>query len=264
MSSDITDPQLENALLRLQGSIARRASENQAFLATLPQNSPCPKHADQVRQRDDQQSCYERRAMYSPCPLCIADRKLQDEAERLQRMGVPANLHRATFENWRPADEQGEAILAETRRFAATHRGFLVLLGDLGTGKTHLAVAVLRMFKSGLLIKQSELLRRLRQTYRDKAAVDPVDEAQSAGCLVMDEVGISPGGRDELPLLHDVLDHRHGNFLPTIITSNLSLDGLRDAIGCRMADRLKESAFSVLQFGGQSNRREARARYFED
>ena len=235
---------------------------NEKFLATLPASSPCPRHPEETRLRDDQQSCLQRRPVFLPCEICQREHQQRREVERLQRMGVPLNLCRATFESWRPADEQSEANIARVREFEKIRRGFLVLLGDLGTGKTHLAVAVLRSFKSGFFVKQSELLRRLRQTYRDRAAIDPVDEAQGAACLVLDEVGMSAGGRDELPLLHDVLDYRHGNMKPTILTGNVTFDGLRAVIGERMADRLRESAFDVLNFGGQSNRREARAKYF--
>lgn len=86
--------------------------------------------------------------------------------------------------------------------------------------------------------------------------------AKTVACLVLDEIGLSSGGRDELPLLHDILDHRHGNFLPTILTGNIELDTLRDVIGERMSDRLKESVFAILNFGGASHRSQARAGYF--
>ena len=254
---------LENTLLRLEETARTAAKSNAEFLGTLPASSPCPHHPGKFRPRDDQQSCRVRKVVFLPCELCDQERRQRHEVERLHDMGVPFNLCNATFDNWTPADEQDQGILASVRQFVSVRKGFLILLGDLGTGKTHLAVAALRPFRSGLFLKQSELLRRLRQTYRDKAAVDPVDEAQSIGCLVLDEVGISPGGRDELPLLHDGLYYRHGNMKPTILTGNLSLDALRDVIGERMADRIKESAYAVLQFGGASKRREARELYFQ-
>ena len=136
------------------------------------------------------------------------------------------------------------------------------MLGGFGTGKSHLGAAALRKFGRGWFIKQSSLLFALRATYKDKAAFDPIERAQTARLLVLDDVGISSGGRDELPLLHEILDYRHGERLPTIITSNLPIEGLSSVIGERMADRLRESAFRVLKFSGASNRRDARQRYF--
>lgn len=258
----MTDQTTNEFEAELEQTIARARRLTAEVLAALPSNGPCPQHPGIILARDDRQSFANRQLVLEPCPRCVAIQAAEREASRLQRMGVPRNLCGATFENWNPTGEHAEGNRAKARQFADVRRGFLLLLGDLGTGKTHLAVAILRGFKSGLFIKQSELLRRLRATYRDKAAVDPVDEAQDAACLVLDEVGLSPGGRDELPMLHDILDHRHGNQKPTIITGNVAFDELSQIIGERMADRLRESCFAILNFGGASYRPEARKRYF--
>jgi DNA replication protein DnaC len=258
----MSDFDLEKSLSRVKASADAIAAEREKFLSVLPVTTPCPRHPEFQQLRDDRESWNCQRPVFKKCELCQAEIRRQQETDRLQLMGVPLNLCSASFDNWIPNNEGAEANLVAVRQFAATRRGFLILLGALGTGKSHLGVAALRTFQSGLFIKQSELLRRLRQTYRDRAAIDPVDEAQNAGCLVLDEMGLSPGGRDELPLLHDVLDHRHGNQKPTVLTGNLKFDELSVVIGDRMADRLRESAFAILYFGGTSHRREAHERYF--
>jgi DNA replication protein DnaC len=254
---------LAESLSRLQASFINSRVENERFLSTLPAATPCAEHPQMIRPRDDQQSLRAQRAVFRLCELCEAERRQLAEIEKLQGRGVPLILCTATFDNWTPADDGDAANLETAREFSRVRRGFLILLGELGTGKSHLAVAAFRTFNRGWFIKQSELLRRLRQTYRDKAAVDPIDEAQNAGCLVLDEIGVSPGGRDEFPLLHDVLDHRHGNQKPTILTGNLTLDELRAVIGDRMSDRIRESAFAVLNFGGVSRRGAVRDNYFQ-
>jgi DNA replication protein DnaC len=43
----------------------------------------------------------------------------------------------------------------------------------------------------------------------------------------------------------------------------LPFEQLSDALGERMADRLRESTFRILTFNGSSHRREAREHYFE-
>jgi DNA replication protein DnaC len=253
---------LDKTLSNLKSTIAKSYADCEKFLSALPASKGCDIHPHFARTRDDQKTWQAQKAIFAPCELCVAAARQQAEIEKLNRMGVPLNLCGATFENWTPADEREEANREKVRDFLSARRGFLILLGGLGTGKSHLAVAAFRHFGRGLFIKQSELLRRLRQTYRDKAAIDPVEEAQNVACLVLDEMGLSPGGRDELPLLHDVLDYRHGNKKPTILTGNLMYDELRGVIGERMADRLRESAFAVLNFGGASRRAEARDKYF--
>ena len=258
-----TELDVAATLSRLQNIYNNQRADNDKFLSTLPATTPCEIHPQMTRPRDDPKSCFAKKPIFAPCELCEAEKRQQAETNKLKRMGVPLILCPATFDNWTPADEGDEANLEKVREFSRVRRGFLVLLGDLGTGKSHLAVAAFRTFNRGWFIKQSELLRRLRKTYRDQAAVDPVDEAQNAGCLVLDEMGLSPGGRDELSLLHDVLDHRYGNLKPTILTGNITLDELFSVIGDRMADRMRESAFAVLNFGGVSRRAAARDNYFQ-
>ena len=251
--------------LRQAGERAQR--ERRAFMATQPQARPCPVHPDCQRQIDERQTARATaenagnfKAGYTPCPKC------QEAArgDRLQSFGVPNNLMRATFENFIPDTEPEAGHVEIVKSFCEKRRGELVMLGGFGTGKSHLAAAALRAFGAGWFVKHSSLLYALRATYRDKAADDPIDRGQSARLFVLDDVGLSAGGRDELPLLHEILDHRHGERLPTIITSNLEYDALASVFGERMADRLRESAFRVLTFTGTSHRREARARYFDE
>ena len=247
---------------RLEATFRNANQAWQEFTATLPATALCPRHPEVQRPRDDRKSWVERRAMFGPCPVCEEALRKHLERERLMHMGVPDILCDATLENWPATDEQAAANLAVVREFARDRRGFLVLLGDVGRGKTHLAVGVLRTFKSGSLVTQSELLRRLRATYRDREAENPVQVAQDAACLVLDEMGYSTGGADELNLLHDILDYRHGHRKPTILTGNVGYDQICSVIGGRMADRLRESAFAVLSFGGPSARPMVRERYF--
>jgi len=122
--------------------------------------------------------------------------------------------------------------------FGKIRRGFLLLLGEVGTGKSHLAAALMLDFKRPVFIKQSELLQKLRLTYRDRHAEDPIALCRQADLLVLDEVGVSAGGRDEFPLIHDILDYRYGELLPTCLTGNVGVRELTDMLGERMIDRL--------------------------
>jgi hypothetical protein len=239
-------------------------AERAEFMATQPQTKPCKIHPEIIRAIDDRvtedATCHFQKptAGYSICPKCV-----EDEVDQgLKKYGVPEILIHARFKNYVPDTEIEAGHVEAMKTFCAKRNGFVVMLGGYGTGKTHLAVAALRCFKSGWIVKQSTILSCLRATYRDKAAFDPVERAETARLFILDDVGLSAGGRDELPLLHEILDYRHGEMLPTIITTNLDFNGLTNAIGERMADRLSESTFKVLQFGGKSHRPDAKQRYF--
>jgi DNA replication protein DnaC len=193
-------------------------------------------------------------AEYEPCLLC--------EQERLHHQGVPKNLLHATLDNWE--SNGSEEHLQKVRDFVKQRAGFMIFLGDLGTGKSHLAVGAMRFFNDAYFVKQIDLLGLLRQTYRDRNAEDPVSHCKETRLLVLDDLGISGGGRDELPMLHNILDHRHGEKKPTIITTNFNLDQLEESVGPRLWDRLKESYSHIIKFAGKSYRSEARKNYFSN
>jgi DNA replication protein DnaC len=197
---------------------------------------------------------------YHRCPKCweIELRK------KLADNGVPDVLVACTLDNWTPGNAEEKQHLEAVRSFALdVSKGFLILLGPVGVGKSHLAVAVMRTFRGqGTFVKQSTLLRQLRATYNDKKADDPIEACQKAPLLVLDEMGLSGGGRDEAPMLNEILDYRYGHLLPTVITSNLDWGTLREELGERLSDRMRECAHAVLIFSGPSHRAEQRDKYF--
>jgi len=248
--------------------LERAALLKEQQLAFIKTNAPttikCRRHPEHDRQLDEEFSAEATAAMgtltarYLPCPNC----KAEVESSRLVEYGLPANLTHANFDNFTPGNEDEAGFVKVVESFYAARRGFLILLGGYGTGKSHLAAAAFRRYGQGWFVSHNSLLVSLRHTYRDKMAFDPIERGKNARLLVLDDVGLSGGGRDELPMLHEILNHRHCDKLPTVITSNLSYECLIGLLGERMADRLRESTFRVLTFTGASHRKKARELYF--
>lgn len=258
---------IEEPFKRMKARSEQMQQERREFMATQPQIIRCRVHPDCERLIDERLTATatavnggELKAGYAQCPKC----REEAEADWLQKCGVPEILSPATFENFVPDSEEDAGHVAVVKEFCQVKRGSLILLGEYGTGKSHLAVAACRSFGRVWFVSGNSLVFALRATYRDRLAFDPIERAQSAKLFILDDVGLSSGGRDELPLIHEILDHRHNERKPTIITSNLPYDGLASVLGERMMDRLRQSAFRVLTFTGASHRREARERYFDE
>lgn len=246
---------------RLEALARKAKARNDAIVSGCPETIACLACGSErrlSRELSSRAGC----AKYGPCLTCQAKEREAYKRQRLHRAGVPLNLCNATLDNWHPSNEQDEGMVEQVRAFIKANRGFLLLLGGYGTGKSHIAAAIASQFRTPVFVKQSELLRRLRETYTNKAAANPVDQCQDADLLVLDELGLSGGGRDELPMLHDILDHRYNERKPTVLTGNISVEQLHQFIGARMADRLKESAFAILRFDGGTHRHDAREKYF--
>ena len=199
--------------------------------------------------------------IYEHCQECAIENKTANESDWLSRSGVPSLLLHGSFKTFRIEGEQDRENVATARAFVQKAKGFLIMTGNVGDGKSLLAVAIMREFLGGKFITQNNLLIDLRRGYRDPRAEDVIRKCQQAKCLVIDDVGLSMGGADELPMLQSILDHRYGEKLPTIITSNLTLTSLYDLLQARLADRLKQALYKHAVFSGPSSRSEERRNY---
>jgi len=197
------------------------------------------------------------------CPVCTDEMRDAALRVRLESQGVPGDLLHARLNNWEARSDMDRAAMEKVKEFAKVPRGTLILISPtFGNGKSHLAVACLAERKEGRFITQNQFIADLRAEYGAKGRPRIVARLQETPLLVIDELGLTTGGRDELPAIHEVLTKRYGQRLPTIITGNFAkTDEMREVLGGRMFDRLRESTFASVILSGTSMRRERRDQY---
>jgi DNA replication protein DnaC len=269
---------LLSAALRRAEAIAEKAKEQrrqlEEFAAGQPQSVACSLHPHVIRKLNmDLSSAHSHQAhlagkegwvlVYDQCLECRRDQSTREKASWLERAGCPPILTHASFETFQVENEQDRNALAFCRNFAGDRKGFLVLTGALGDGKSFLAVAILRAIGSGKFITHNDMLFALRKGYGDPKAEDVLEQCQAASVLVLDDIGLSAGGRDDIPMLHHVLDHRHNFQMPTVLTSNLTLPEVYRSLGERMAQRMSQSLYKHIAFSGPSHRARMRADYLK-
>lgn len=192
----------------------------------------------------------------STCPFCSdVLREAHEKREAaLSRANLRGRFRACTFESF-------EAVTSEQRRvatacqqfvdgFSRTGGGGLWLIGPVGTGKTHLgaAMTIRTTFdrKLGAVMTTGrELVRELRSTWKPKAESTEEELIEFFGdtsLLVLDEVGVGFGTEAEQTQLLDVLDMRYQLQRPTVLLSNLKPEQIRDAVGERSYDRLREGS----------------------
>ncbi len=137
----------------------------------------------------------------------------------------------------------------------------VVLLGPVGTGKTHLATALaveaIRRGHHVAFYRASDLVRALIEA-RDARALSRLQERlRRASLLVLDELGFVPFEKAGGELLFDVLSARHERGA-TVITSNLAFGEWNrvfgdDKLTAALLDRLAQHA-EVLVTRGPGDR----------
>ena len=162
----------------------------------------------------------------------------------------PSALERMRFDTLQPhgtARERDELITAQqaAREFAHTPRGWLVLCGPHGVGKTHLAVAI-----TGALSGRYDVyFARVQQLmYRLQSSFQSVDGSQQtfdtlfraaadAEVLVLDDLGAENDSEWTRATLHELLSHRYEARLPTVVTTFINMTQHSGAIASRLCDR---------------------------
>ena len=100
----------------------------------------------------------------------------------------------------------------------------LILVGGVGTGKTHLACAIARVAIERGYCARFETVQRAQRRIKDAwRAVDTtessvVDQFCQPDLLVLDEVGVQTGSDFEKNLIFDVINERYGSA-PAILSA---------------------------------------------
>lgn len=180
--------------------------------------------------------------------------EIEPERERPDALlgGIdPQMLERMTFDSF---DTRGnnpsageraslEAAFQAASSFAESPEGWLILTGDTGVGKTHLAVAIAaRQIERGQRVIFSfvpDLMDYLRDTFDPESPVryDRVfEEIKTAPLLVLDDFGKERRSEWAVEKLYQIIVHRHNVRLPTVITSMREFSEERDPVISRILD----------------------------
>lgn len=248
-------------------------------ITNLNRPGACDKHGD-YEEKGMTLPFGERRTIWAGCPNCAQARADAAEAERaaglererqarieqrLEQAGIPFRFRDRTFENFVADTEPKRAALGVAREFAETFPEHMkagttvVFSGKPGTGKSHLAIAaamaVMQRY-TAMYINALDMVRMVRGTWRrdsDVSESSVLADLSSVGLLVIDEVGMQYGTEGEQVILFDVINRRYRDLMPTILLTNLGAKGMKEFLGERAFDRLREGGVWVA-FDWESHR----------
>ena len=188
----------------------------------------------------------------------------QEKIERYQKSGVPERYFKESLDTYQITNEmQTTAAKAATNFLHAVKCGefkSLIIIGNAGTGKTHLACGIIRE-AGGKYRTAPEIVEEMRRAKSFTAAeteAEIIDYYGRVRLLVIDEIGRGISATEEKYMIYQLVNARYNTRKPTVLISNLGKSDFLQYIGVAAADRLVESA-EILEMNGESYRRELRA-----
>lgn len=143
----------------------------------------------------------------------------------------------------------------------------LLLWGEPGNGKTHLAAAIVNeLSKKGyIVVFQSvpELLQRIRSTFNSENKENETQIMRAlleCDLLILDDIGAEKTTEWVEEKLFNIIDGRYRKELPTLYTSNLEPKELKNQVGKRSYDRMVETSLTVKNKAASYRREIAKQR----
>jgi len=209
------------------------------------------------------------REIWTRCPAC-EDRRMaaerQAEAQKhadaarrelefqIGEAAIPQRFIGRTLDNFNASTTEQQAALRIAAEFvqdfeANAKRGSSLIFSGLpGTGKSHLATAILQALMPrhcGLYTTCMGVIRAVRGTWRkdsERSEQQVLNIFAEVPLLVLDEIGVQYGTDGEQTILFDVLDRRYRDMKPSIFLTNQDKKGFKEFIGERTFDRLTETS----------------------
>lgn len=216
-----------------------------------------------------------------PCPKCFGtgmeivpgkgarhcDCRTSDESrDHLAKVRVPKRYRSCHFNSYNPTNASqtnaARFAMSFTTEFPAVQQG-LIFMGPVGTGKTHLAVSILKgLTERGfdcLFYEFGSLLKEIQDSYNPRtqsSELSVLSPVLNANVLVLDELGASKPTEWVRDTMAHIINTRYNDQKTTIFTTNY-LDErqtdrdetLEDRIGPRLRSRIREMCRTIVITG---------------
>lgn len=204
-------------------------------------------------------------------PIPLSNNTYEEENARLKRIfykesNIPMRFKNKNLNNLNIPDKE------KYIKYLIAGSSFYIM-GDVGTGKTHLAIGLalelflnkyikneceyLTTYKKITFEPATELFLKLKNSFNNlENEIDILDKIDSVDLLILDDIGTDKVSDWSRQIVYTIVDRRYRNMKQLIITSNLSLDEFATRYDDRIASRIVEMGH-IINLKGADRRKES-------
>lgn len=194
------------------------------------------------------------------CPQCDEEIKKIRQTERIKKSNIPKRFMEKTFENYVIENEKQRDAINTIKLFLKNSKSpGLILLGNKGTGKNHLAAAAAKEYcKQGPIYftELIKLIRTIKSSWNSESEISETEimrKIRNYKLLIIDEMSVNFGSDTEKLFIREIINDRYNDLRPTILIGNLTINELEKTIGEPAVDRFKEGG-QLIVFDWESYR----------
>ena len=184
-------------------------------------------------------------------------RSLRIAEEKLKASGVSEEFRKKTFDNfnYEISTEIMESYIKAKSYFKHfdeirhTRENSIMFVGQVGSGKTHLAIAISNLLLDKgigvIYMPYRDSITNLKQTIRDEENYQrEINKYKNAQLLMIDDFLKGKITESDINIMYEIINYRYFKNLPVIVTSEKTVSEIIDideAIGSRLFEMSKKN-----------------------
>lgn len=174
--------------------------------------------------------------------------------------GINIEMTKHTFTNfevWNNASKRAKdtavAYYSDFRNIRDSRRNSILFCGQVGSGKSHLSVALalnfLKQKVKVVYMPYRDVITKIKQNMIDQEYYSrTISKYQLCEVLLIDDLFKGKINESDINIIFEIINYRYLNFLPIIVSSEFSIDRLLafdEAVGSRIYEMSKDYVVEI-------------------
>lgn len=195
-----------------------------------------------------------------PLAISCECREIEKLKNEWKYSGINVEMTKQTFTNfevWNEASERAKdtavAYYTDFKKVRNDRRNSILFCGQVGSGKSHLSVALglnfLKQKVKVVYMPYRDVITKIKQNILDKEYyTKTISKYQLCEVLLIDDLFKGKINESDINLMFEIINYRYLNFLPIIVSSEFSIDRLLnfdEAVGSRIYEMCRSYVVEI-------------------